>query len=148
MQSKVITALIFVAALSGIGITQQAAAQTTRQPTQSATRRTIFVPAMDGLEKDVVRALSAEQSPVEVVTDQANSDLQVKPSLSTSLAPIAVTIYRKQFGHDPFSLLKVVETKGNRNLLTYRFIWANDQASRASAAREFAEELRKKLVTK
>jgi hypothetical protein len=114
---KVIEASILAATLSALAMTQHAAAQTTQQPTKNSTRRTIFVPAMGGLERNIVSALDAEEVPIDVVMEQPNSDLQVKPTISNSLPPIEVVLYRKATGHDPFSLLDVVEVKTNRSFL-------------------------------
>jgi hypothetical protein len=148
MRYKVIAASLLAATLSAFAMTQHAAAQTTQQPAKSPARRTIFVPAMGGLEKYIVSALGTEEVPIEVVMEQPTSDLHVRPTFSNSQPPMEVVLYRKVTGHDPFSFLDVVEVKTNRVLFTYRFIWLDDEEHKTYEAREFAKELRKKLSAK
>jgi len=116
--------------------------------TVGLTRRTMFVPLMDGYEKNVVSALSVGEVAVEIVTEKAKADLQIRPTLSKGDSSIGAVLYRKQTGHEPFSYLDVVEVETNRTLLSYRFLWTDYEVSRVRDAQEFARELKNKLVSK
>ena len=103
---------------------------------------------MDGYEKDVAGAFAAADVPVQIVTDKAKADLQVKPTFSKSDSSIGSVLYKKQTGHEPFSYLDVVEVETNRTLLSYPFLWTDYEVSRIRDAQEFARELKNKLVPK
>jgi hypothetical protein len=103
---------------------------------------------MDGYEKNVASAFAAADVPVEIVTDKAKADLQVKPTFSKSDSSIGAVLYKKQTGHEPFSYLDVVEVETNRTLLSYPFLWTDYEVSRIRDGQEFARELKNKLVPK
>jgi hypothetical protein len=135
-----VTLAVFLAA--------RAAAQTKQPSARTPERTTIFVPAMNGFEKQLIAAFTAQEVPIDAVTEQAVSDLRVRPTFPNSLPSMEVVLYKKETGHAPFSFLDVVDAKTNRTILTYPFLWTDDQVTRSRDAREFAAELKKKLSSK
>jgi hypothetical protein len=137
---------ILTAALSACAA-RHTAGQTTPQPRDVPTLRTIFIPAMNGYERNVLSAIQAANVPVDIITEKTKADLQVRPSFSTS-GGIADVLYEKRTGHAPLSYLDVVELETNRVLLSYPFLWSDHEDTRSRDAQEFARELKKKLAAK
>lgn len=108
-------------------------------------RKTLFIPTMDGYEKNVITALNLGEVPVQIVTEQSKAELQVKPTLSRWYPGMAVA---KGSGHGPFSYFDVVEVETHHTLLSYPFLWTDYEVSRYRDAQEFARELKKKLRPK
>jgi hypothetical protein len=147
--ARVLVILILAASLTACASARRATVQVPQQSSPaSPTRRTIFIPVMDGYEKNVASAFAAADVPVEIVTDKAKADLQVKPTFSKSDSSIGAVLYKKQTGHEPFSYLDVVEVETNRTLLSYPFLWTDYEVSRIRDGQEFARELKNKLVPK
>jgi hypothetical protein len=119
--------------------------QTTHASSLNQTRRTLYIPVMDGYEKNVVSALNLGEVPVQIVTEQSKADLQVKPTLSRWYPGMPVA---KGSGHGPFSYFDVVEVETHHTLLSYPFLWTDYEVSRYRDAQEFARELKKKLTPK
>jgi hypothetical protein len=139
------------ATLTACATARHTAGQTTQPPqapAESAPRRTIFLPAMDGYEKSVAGALAAADVPVGIVPEKAKADLQVRPAFSRSDSSIGAVLYAKRTGHEPFSYLDVVEVETNRVLLSYPFLWSDFEVTRSRDAQGFARELKKKLAPK
>lgn len=146
MRYKLLALLILAASLSACAA-RHAAGQTAPQPRDVPTLRTIFIPAMNGYERSVLRAIQAADVPVDIITEKTKADLQVRPTFSNS-GGIADVLYEKRTGHAPFSYLDVVELETNRVLLSYPFLWSDHEDTRSRDAQEFARELKKKLAAK
>jgi len=125
---------------------RRTAGQTTLPP-ETPTLRTIFVPAMNGYERNVTGAIQAANVPVDIIGEKTKADLQVRLTLSNS-GGIADVLYEKRTGHAPFSYLDVVELETNRVVLSYPFLWSDHEDTRSGDAAEFARELKKKLAAK
>jgi hypothetical protein len=148
MRYRVFAISIAAVTILAIAMLSRAAAQTAQQPEKSTTRRTLFLPAMAGFERNIIGALRFADAPVDIVTEQADSDLQVKLTRGNSTPGMQALLYRKVTGHDPEDFLDVVDLRTNRVLLTYHFFWTDDGDGRARDAQEFAAELKKKLTPK
>jgi hypothetical protein len=114
-------------------------------PGETPTRRTIFIPAMGGYEKNVLTALRAASVPVTLIDDRTKADLQVRPRFPNG-GGIGDVLSEKRNGHAPFSYFDVVELEAHRVLLSYPFLWSEHEDTRNRDAQEFARELKKKLT--
>jgi hypothetical protein len=144
MKYKLFALSILAATLSSCAA-RGTAGQTTPQPRQPPTLRTIFIPAMNGYEQNVVSAIRAAGVPVDIIAEKTRADLQVRPTFSNP-GGIADVLYEKRTGHAPFSYLDVVELETNRVLLSYPFLWSDHEDTRSKDAQEFARELKNKLA--
>jgi hypothetical protein len=144
MKYKLLALSILAATLSACAA-RNTAGPTTPRPRETATLRTIFIPAMNGYERNVVSAIRAAGVPVEMIADSTKADLQVRPTFSNS-GGIAGVLYQKSTGHAPFSYLDVVELERNHVLLSYPFLWSDHEETRNYDAAEFARELKIKLA--
>jgi hypothetical protein len=145
MRYKLLALSILVASLSACAA-RHTAGQTTPLPRDVPTLRTIFIPAMNGYERNVLSAIQAADVPVDIIADRTKADLQVRPSFSNSGGSIAGVLYQKSTGHAPFSYLDVVQLETNRVLLSYPFLWSDHEETRNWDAAEFARELKNKLA--
>jgi len=143
MKYKLLALSILVATLSACAA-RHTAAQTSPQPRKTPTLRTIFIPVMNGYERNVVSAIQAADVPVDIIAEKAKADLQVRLSFSNS-GGIADVLYEKRTGHAPFGYFDVLELETNRVLLSYPFLWSDHEDTRTRDAQEFARELKKKL---
>jgi hypothetical protein len=144
MKYKLLALSIFALTLSSCAA-RHTAGQTPPQPRRTPTLRTIFIPAMNGYENNVVSAIKAANVPVDIIAEKTRADLQVRPTFSNS-GGIADVLYEKRTGHAPFSYLDVVELETNRVLLSYPFLWSDHEDTRSRDAQEFARELKNKLA--
>lgn len=144
MKHKLLALSILALTLSSCAA-RHVAGQTTPQPRQPPTLRTIFIPAMNGYEQNVVRAIQAAGVPLDIIAEKTRADLQVRPTFSNA-GGIADVLYEKRTGHAPFSYLDVVELETNHVLLSYPFLWSDHEDTRSRDAQEFARELKNKLA--
>ena len=144
MKYKLLALSILAATLSACAA-RNTTGPTTPQPRDTETLRTIFIPAMNGYERNVVSAIRAAGVPVEMIADRTKADLQVRPTFSNSEG-IAGVLYQKRTGHAPFSYLDAVELERNHILLSYPFLWSDHEETRDYDAAEFARELKNKLA--
>jgi hypothetical protein len=145
MKYKLLALSILAATLSACAA-RHTAGRTAPQPRDVPTLRTIFIPVMNGYERNVVSAIQAADVPVNIIAEKTKADLQVRPSFSSS-GGIAAVLYEKRTGHAPFSYLDVLELETNRVLLSYPFLWSDHEDTRSRDAAEFARELKKKLAS-
>ena len=148
MRYRVLAISIVAATLTACAAARHTAGQTTQPPqppTESPALRTIFIPAMNGYERNVLSAIQAAGVPVDIIAEKTKADLQVRPSFSTS-GGIADVLYEKRTGHAPFSYFDVEELETNRVLLSYPFLWSDHEETRNWDAAEFARELKNKLA--
>jgi hypothetical protein len=146
MKCKLAVLSILTVVLSSCAA-RHTAGQTNPQPQAPPTLRSIFIPAMDGYERNVLNAIQAADVPVDIIAERTKADLQVRLSVTNS-GGIADVLYEKRTGHAPFRYLDVVELETNRVLLSYPFLWSDHEDTRARDAQEFARELKKKLTAK
>lgn len=107
-------------------------------------RKTVFVDKMNGFEKIVAEALLSAEAPLEIIEESAHPDLKVL--LGKSFTSVhAQVLYQKQTGRRDESVLRAVDIKTGKEIVTYRFHMENDRASQLKSARIFADLLRAKL---
>lgn len=111
----------------------------------SGPKKTLFVDKMGGFEQVVADVLRSTEVPVEVIEESAHPDLKVL--LGKSFTSVyAEILYQKQTGRRDESILKAVDVKTGKEMVSYRFHMERDEASQRQAAKNFADLLRKQLV--
>lgn len=108
-------------------------------------KKTVFVDKMGGFEEVVAEALHSAEAAVEVIEEAAHPDLKIL--LGKSFTSVhAQVLYQKQTGRRDESVLKAVDIKTGKEIVSYRFHMEADRAANLKAARTFADLLRAKLA--
>ncbi|MBE0656296.1 MAG: hypothetical protein IH602_01325 [Bryobacteraceae bacterium] len=107
-------------------------------------KKTVFVDKMNGFEEVVAEALQSAEAPLEIIEEAAHPDLKIL--LGKAFTSVhAEILYQKQTGRRDESILKAVDVKTGKEIVSYRFHMEADRAANLKAARTFAELLRSKL---
>ena len=94
MKYKLLAISILAATLSACAARQRRRYRRRRSPERPPTLRTIFIPAMNGYERNVLSAIRAAGVPVDIIADRTKADLQVRPTFANS-GGIADVLYEK-----------------------------------------------------
>lgn len=107
-------------------------------------KKTVFLDKMNGFEEIVAEALQSAEAPLEIIEEAAHPDLKIL--LGKAFTSVhAEILYQKQTGRRDESLLKAIDVKTGKEIVSYRFHMETDRASNLKAARAFAGLLRLKL---
>lgn len=110
----------------------------------AADRKTIFLDRMNGFERYVEEAIRLQELNVEFIAEEHHPDLKILLGKQfTSVA--AEIIYQRQTGRKGESILRAVDVKTGKPMVTFRFVMQEDDASRKRAALSFARLLHDKL---
>jgi hypothetical protein len=108
-------------------------------------KKTVFVDKMNGFEEIVAEALHSAEAPLEVIEEAAHPDLKIL--LGKAFTSVhAQVLYQKQTGRRDESILKAVDVKTGKEIVSYRFHMEADRTANMKAARAFADLLRAKLT--
>lgn len=119
-------------------------ALTTASTAASGPKKTVFVDKMNGFEEIVAEALHSSEAPLEVIEEAAHPDLKIL--LGKAFTSVhAEILYQKQTGRRDESILKAVDVRTGKEIVTYRFHMEADRAAQLKSARIFADLLRTKL---
>jgi len=107
-------------------------------------KKTVFVDKMGGFEEVVAEALHSAEAPLEIIEEAAHPDLKIL--LGKSFTSVhAQVVYQKQTGRRDESVLKAVDIKTGKEIVTYRFHMEPGRSAQLKSARTFADLLRAKL---
>lgn len=107
-------------------------------------KKTVFLDKMNGFEEIVAEALQSSEAPLEVIEEAAHPDLKIL--LGKAFTSVhAEVLYQKQTGRRDESILKAVDVKTGKEIVSYRFHMEADRPAKLKAARTFADLLRAKL---
>lgn len=107
-------------------------------------KKTVFVDKMGGFEEVVAEALQSTEAPLEIIEEVAHPDLKIL--LGKAFTSVhAEILYQKQTGRRDESILKAVDVKTGKEIVSYRFRMESDRAAQLKSARIFAGMLRAKL---
>lgn len=110
----------------------------------AADRKTIFLGRMNGFERFVEDAIRQQELNIEFITEEEHPDLRILLGKQfTSVA--AEIVYQRQTGRKGESILRAIDVKTGKTLVTFRFVMQEDDSARKRAARSFAVLLRDKL---
>lgn len=110
----------------------------------AAERKTIYVDRMGGLEQYVEEAIRKTEASVEFIEEREHPDLKVLlgkqfNSVSTEI------LYQKQTGRTGGMVLKAVDVKTGKELVSQLIETSGNEESKRRAATSFAEKLKGKL---
>ncbi len=110
----------------------------------AADRKTIFLGRMNGFERFVEDAIRQQELNIEFITEEEHPDLRILLGKQfTSVA--AEIVYQRQTGRKGESILRAIDVKTGKTLVTFRFVMQEEDSARKRAAQSFAVLLRDKL---
>jgi hypothetical protein len=108
-------------------------------------KKTVFLNKMDGFEEIVAEALRSAEVPLEVIEEAAHPDLKIL--LGKAFTSVhAEVLYQKNTGRRDDSILKALDVKTGKEIVSYRFRMDSDRTENLKAARTFANLLRAELA--
>lgn len=107
-------------------------------------RKTLFIDKMGGFEAYLKKALTDREMNVEVIEEEAHPDLKVLLG-KTFKSVYAELLYQKNTGRREESELKAIDVKTGKEIASYRFRMADDEASKQRAANSFVDALQKNM---
>ncbi len=111
----------------------------------AADRKTIFIDRMDGFERYVEEAIRQAESGVEFIEEREHPDLKVL--LGKQFTSVyAEVLYQKQTGRQGGHVLRAVDVRTGKEIVSHTFAMPDSEAGKRRAAAAFAEKLKGKLV--
>jgi hypothetical protein len=108
--------------------------------------KTIYVDKMEGLESYVEQALRDAELPFDFIEEQTKPDL--KATLSKMHADYGEILYKHKLGRNETHHLELVDLTTKKVIARHTFKLEAGDASRKSAAADFASKVKKAYVAK
>jgi hypothetical protein len=110
-------------------------------PAIAQDRKTIYVEKMEGLEQFVEQALQTAELPFDFIEEQKQPEL--KANLAKMHSAYGEILYKHKLGRNETHRLELLDVARNKVLASYSFPLNGTDDSRRSAARAFAEKVKK-----